>query len=53
MSQIERNLGCCLTCGAERCKKCGECNTFHNEDPVDNCPGTEGNPRPALHPAEI
>jgi len=41
----------CAACGAEVCERCGECMTQHNEDPVCNCPGTSGNPKPPQHRA--
>lgn len=28
------------------CRKCGYSLQEHNEDPVENCPGTSGNPTP-------
>jgi len=43
----------CVHCEADVCGKCGECATQHNEDPVCNCPGTDGNPGPPSHAASL
>ena len=36
-------------CGERLCSRCGCCLTEHNVDPVDNCPGSPGNPKPPQH----
>jgi hypothetical protein len=45
----------CPKCGEDLCPKCFQCLTEHNEDPVSNHPGTEGNPRYGKHvtPCEV
>lgn len=43
----------CPICKADICLICGYCKTEHNEDPVENCPGTLGNPCNPIHNTSV